>query len=433
MILVMNTSIKVESKWQRPETLLTTVIICSVFILFWYYRGDLRDAAAYLTWGKSVLQNQNPYQIYASRSGSFGPVVISLLIMAVPHALQTLLVQVLSFISVGMVIQCFFSTQERLTRLSIYLLAIWSSPFRENLATNQVSIIVIGIMCAGVIVFQKYSNKAAYVFLAASLIAVALDLKPHLTLFFLAYLLVRKRALSLALYVFGFLLITHGAIDLLQRKVLEISWFNQLSSLNKLAKAGNLNDSVSFWPLGLKIFHNANLMYLISTMLLITLLFFTLRFAGAKYGDAEGIALSFLVPAVSIYFHFYDLAILAILAIGVTLQIKRNFLQIAAISYILLPLEYQSIRNIIIFGFLTVYFGMYKTNPRSAIPSIVGGVIIGIIFRVSCSALSLNPRDTQVLMVSLSIIILASIVFNAIKRNHTSLTLCHPRRVEKIE
>lgn len=415
MILTMNSSKGIDLNLKRQELIALVMIFLSIAVLMWYYRGNLRDASAYLTWGKSVLQNDNPYELYSSRSGTFGPVVVSFLLLAVPGFLQTVLVQALSFLSVGLVIQTFFRSQSRVAKLVIYLFSIWLSPFRENLATNQISIIVIGILCLGILIFQKYKGDSKFELLAASFLAVSVDLKPHLVLFFLFYFIVRHQAFRLALFTLSVLFVTHTTINLAQGQILELSWLDQLSSLNDLAKTGNLNDSVSFWPLALKIPLDPQLLYVISTLLVITLFIMLLRIARKLSGEATGIALSFLIPSVSLYFHFYDLAILAILAVGVMLQKQRNFLQIACFSFILLPLEYQSIRNLVLFGVLSIFFGLYKTNIRKAIPNVIVGCIIGMAFRIASSALSLNERDTQVFMVSLSTLMIGSLIFNALK------------------
>ncbi len=412
---------------RRQELIVLAMIFLSFVVLMWYYRGNLRDASAYLTWGKSVLQNENPYEIYSSRSGSFGPVVISLLLLAVPGFAQTILVQALSLLSVGVIIQTFFANQSRVAKLIIYLFAIWSSPFRENLATNQISIIVIGILSAGVWVFQRYKGNWKFELLAASFLAVSLDLKPHLVLFFLVYFIIRKQAVRLSVFTLAVLFVTHGSINLFQGQILELSWLDQLSSLNDLAKAGNLNDSVSFWPLALKISLDPQLLYIISTLLVLTLFLLLLRIAREPYAEAKGIALSFLIPSVSLYFHFYDLAPLAIMAIGVILQKQRNFLQIACISYILLPLEYQSIQNVLLFGLLTTFFGLYKSVTRKAILNLIAGTITGLLFRIASSALSLNERDTQVFMVSVSTCMVASLVFHALK-NGSEISLSRSKK-----
>jgi uncharacterized membrane protein (UPF0136 family) len=103
------------------------------------------------------------------------------------------------------------------------------------------------------------------------------------------------------------------------------------------------------------------------------------------------------------------------MAIGVILQKQRNFLQIACISYILLPLEYQSIQNVLLFGLLTTFFGLYKSVTRKAILNLIAGTITGLLFRIASRALSLNERDTQVFMVSVSTCMVASLVFHALK------------------
>jgi hypothetical protein len=63
MILAMNYSKVIELKSKRQELIALVVIFLSIAVLMWYYRGNLRDASAYLAWGKSVLQNDNPYEL----------------------------------------------------------------------------------------------------------------------------------------------------------------------------------------------------------------------------------------------------------------------------------------------------------------------------------------------------------------------------------
>ena len=229
------------------------MISISILYLLIYYNdnGNMHDAGVYVDSGLAVFNGENPYEC-CSRWGSFGPVPFSAFIVVFPLAMQAAVVRLLSLAGIYMFLRTFFPTKVETDRYLIFLVIIWCSPVRELMVTNQMTGICIGLVALGVKIHElhgryKYSKTLAIV--SATLFAMALDMKPHITIIFFISWCIYRKAIKLFAYVIIALMSTHALIDFSQNKILELDWLANLRGVNSSAIQSTLGDSLSFWPI----------------------------------------------------------------------------------------------------------------------------------------------------------------------------------------
>jgi hypothetical protein len=387
-----------------------------MLILMIQYRGGIRDAGVYLLSGDSILNKDNPYlpaDGNMSRWGTFGPVPFSALLSILPEIFQVLLLQLMNFLSVGIIIKTFKPKIGTKEFLVVYILSIWSSPFREGLATNQMSCITLGLVALTVSVIQKRPRTIISWLLAAIPMAMALDLKPHLTFVFFISLCIYLRSWTFLLFTSFILLITHGVINLYHGRILEVDWLNSIISLNSSAKKNNLGDSVAFWPLVNEILDKPTIIYFMS--IFIFLLATVYSFISAKNLDGTSLTfLSFAAPSLFIYFHFYDMVLLTIITIITLIRFKEIFLSVCTLSMILVPkiwLEPKNWTLVILLSFLLVIWKFRLENIKKLhIYKFCLGIIMSVAIHMFNDALELDQFLLQTLIVS-ECLLLCGIVY----------------------
>jgi hypothetical protein len=379
----------------------------------WQYRGGLRDSGVYFNSGKLILSRDNPYVPAESRWGTFGPLPFTLFLSIFPAEVHTQAVQLLTFLGAAIFTRSIFPKMKPDDFIFTYLLLIWSSPFRENLATNQMSCIVLGFIGVSLFILQKESKQIYDWMLASIPMAIALDLRPHTTIFLFIAASIYFRSTRLFFGTVSILLLAHLSINLSQGRILEIDWFNSLKTLNSAAQGNKLGDSVSFWPLLNHYLDAPSLFYAISIITTLVLFCILLLTVLARNISINWIALSFLIPAFSIYFHFYDLIALVAVGLGTVVLNRPNVYAVSLLSFILIPLEFSQFKNIFLYIALTSLYILFKGINKKSIKALVFGNLVALVVRLLSLRLELDARITQSLMVSLSVILLVGLIFSA--------------------
>jgi hypothetical protein len=393
--------------------LVSTTLISTIFLLVYYHDdGEFHDAGVYYESGLAVLRGDNPY--VASRWGSFGPVPFSILVSIVPMEAQAAFVRILSFLGVYIFFRVFFPNNRRIEPMAISLVLLWLSPFRELLVTNQISGIAIGLIALGVKFLGPFSSFRALTLkalLGATFFAMALDLKPHICIFFFISWVIYHRSFSKFSIVALVLFVTHAVIDLSQMKILELEWMSTLRSLNESASQSALGDSLSFWPILNHFWPAPSLYYLLSIVVPLCLSAACFYWAYKGKWDVTFV-LCFFIPATSSYFHYYDAVPLCVVFAVLLFRISNQLLITFSVSFILIPKEYLMLRNQLLVLFMIGLFSvrekmLHKEKKLWKILTIVfTGLAFSYLLRVFNTSLQLSSHLLQSLIVTQTLIII---------------------------
>ena len=418
------------SRKDALKNLLITAILLSAAYLVIFYNdaGKMRDAGVYIDSGFAVFKGENPYEC-CSRWGSFGPVPFSALMAIVPLDIRAGAVRILSLLGIYCFYRVIFPNKRILEPFLVFLIILWTSPVRELLVTNQMTGVAIGLLGLGIKLSERYKAGKILTFpklLSAIPIAMALDMKPHMTIvFFISWIIFAKRLdifLSTAIVIFS----THAIINLSQMRILELDWLSRIRNLNSLASDNSLGDTLAFWPVLNNYIKAPNFFHTVSMILTITLTLICFYLAKNQQKDSA-IFLSFFVPATSIYYHFYDAVPLTVIVVILIARMKNTFISALVLSFFLVPLIFDSVRNqalIFAIGILTMFWIHERVSDKSY-AALFGGLFSGFAAAVFVHILNLRLGLSEHLLQSLIVtqcLVLALVIFFFSKREKIPVT-----------
>jgi hypothetical protein len=320
---------------------ITIIIISSASLSFIYRIGSsrvdkenptpgIRDLGAYLEIGNQVLNGQNPYVNPNLRAGYLGSIAISLLDNLFSQRTLSFLWQiltVLSFIIFSYSISRILNL--RSLPLMMILIMIWFSSVRENLVTNQITGLIALIYALIFILIKNNQNFCVlHHFTIAVLTVLAWDLKPHLTILPLLLVFVYIKRFSLIVASFTLWILSHFFFFILFDKPLFLEWLRSL-----IMQAGDnspyFGDSRFVWNLLINFGIPKSLIFFTS-MFLVLFASSCLVFFREKFSLNTFLILAFSIPALGIYFHFYDFSILAVLVFSIAFHYPKGNLGFTA-------------------------------------------------------------------------------------------------------
>ena len=326
-----------------------------VFICFYYrpsgikdldYIGPpLRDIGLYIDAGRAILNGNNPYETVGSRFGFVGCIPFALIANLLPESVLNLTFQLLNILGLIVFILIFNKLYTNFRPELVIITSLWLSSFREILATNQITGILLGLLAVGYYLglVNKLQVSKLKIIVSAFSFVIAIDLKPHLSLIFFIIIVVKSRNFQLFKFVTIVWVVLHGLVNLSQRRILEFSWLDTILDLQNQAKNASLGDSVSFWPLLSEALRIES--FPTALLFLPMLILFICLIVLSNFLTWQDISIwSFLTPSFFIYFHHYDIVPAAVLFL-ILLQSRYFRYLLIPVGFFLIPIEFNSVRN----------------------------------------------------------------------------------------
>ena len=416
-----------SSKFER--TFLWLAIGFSVIIICFYYRPSgikdldyigppLRDIGLYIDAGRAILNGNNPYETVGNRFGFVGCIPFALIATLLPESVLNLTFQLLNILGLITFIFIFNKLYTNFRPELVIITSLWLSSFREILATNQITGILLGLLSTGYYFSQvnKFQASKLKIIVAAFSFVIAIDLKPHLSLVFFIILVVKSRNFQLFKFVTIVWVILHGLVNLSQRRILEFAWLDIVLDLQNQAENASLGDSVSFWPLlnaALSIESFPTLFLFLPILILITCLIVLSNFL--TWQDVS--IWSFLIPSFFIYFHHYDIVPAAVLFL-IVLQSRYFRYLLIPVGFFLIPIEFNSVRNQ---ALVLAIFLLWKYQLKSYIS--YTNLLISwsslILIHMINSQVATSPKIIQSLVVSQMIFMIVALLgYKNYSQNH---------------
>jgi hypothetical protein len=227
----------------------------------------------------------------------------------------------------------FRSTLQTERLLILLSLGVWFSCFREVFSTGQITGILAGLLALGFESLKTISYRGK--FLAGLAFAMALDLKPHLVIFFIitSYMFFRKTKdiwIPMAILITG-----HVLIDIYNRAILEKEWFEVLSSVSDPERDPTNTGTRTIWPIIRLILNRESVASYIPTFIFLFLGIALIITAGRNKG-LRWVYLSLMLPVFYNYFHLYSFFPLAILILGITIEKRRPIILGVTLPFLLI-------------------------------------------------------------------------------------------------
>jgi hypothetical protein len=325
-------------------------------VLYYYRLGGTRDFGLYVNAGRAFISGENAYETQLWRSGSFGSTVIWLISLPIPSSLEPLIFQIFSFAGFFAFANLIGIASEK--RYWIFGLILFLSPVREVINTIQITGFVIGLLAVSLLDRSSRSmlNPLTYTFIQGISLAIALDLKPHSIIFVVGLLFMKKIKRDVIFCAFGICLIGHAVINLINKTILEVSWFRNLVSLGNASGEGG--ESTSVWRLVDYLSKGAIKTSVISPLLIACLLLIV-GFFGKKFNFRDLVLIGLIASSLMTYMHYYDLAPLSVFTLAIFSKNAKSILGLASLMFMILPREVGSFRNVVILILLTTLIMLF--------------------------------------------------------------------------
>jgi len=229
---------------------------------------------------------------------------------------------------------------------------------REVINTIQITGFVIGLLAVSLLDRSSRSmlNPLTYTFIQGISLAIALDLKPHSIIFVVGLLFMKKIKRDVIFCAFGICLIGHAVINLINKTILEVSWFRNLVSLGNASGEGG--ESTSVWRLVDYLSKGAIKTSVISPLLIACLLLIV-GFFGKKFNFRDLVLIGLIASSLMTYMHYYDLAPLSVFTLAIFSKNAKSILGLASLMFMILPREVGSFRNVVILILLTTLIMLF--------------------------------------------------------------------------
>ena len=372
------------------------------FLVFWKSPGSgFGDDGIYVAAGQRLVQGDVIYRD-GFRSGPFGALAMFVLSKLFPQDVSWIIFQL---ICIGCVSGIVFLLTQRFPipyRLLISIFAISSAPMREHLHNHQITALVTFLALWPFLVKRKHWWVRAAALVSCSF---AVDLKPQIALVVIVVLSVYSRNFKIILYSGLFSIIAHLTISAARAENVTLEWF---SFMLNLSQSNSWGESIYIWPLFEALNIDPVLLHIFEYAAILLVMIWT--FKCALSGDLHSCLMGIGVFTYFLsYSHFYDLILLAILAIlkAFSDPNARSFL---FMTFAIMPGGVTELSNLV---FLISMFALYVLVVERVTNLITGALIsVGLLPLLDyVISTVLSTTDLQVRFRSTAYIILALILF----------------------
>ena len=343
-------------KYLIPFTFLLGVV--------YYYRNEgVRDLGYYQEAGRVLAGQGNPYADLAWRSGPVGTIFLYFAFGAFPNEVKIFLFQLISVMGFLLLIKPFLKGLNVLQLNFLFSAIISSAPVRETLSAKQLTgLMAMGIALSITPILMRENLSRKQSFFASLVLAIALDLKPHILVPLLIMMIFYKSGLKLILMSGTLLAFMHVAISVYCKKFLLFEWFNNIKDLgNSLGRDG---ESVSLWKILVIADISENLVVYISATFQIAILFFGLYLLRRKF-ILFAVLLILISQSLGSYVHIYDFALVSTLILLLITKENLSYIHLLFLMFVTVPLEYLKVFNLILITVLSVFFCSIKAKGKN--------------------------------------------------------------------
>jgi len=386
--------------------------LASLFVVLFTYRlgslrvdkgqtPGLRDIGTYFDGGLSIIAGDDPYQNTYFRIGPTGGLILGVFAKLFPEYLAATIIMALSVLGFVYFLATFAGFRKSDTiPWALMGVLVFISAHRENLVNIQITGILALCVSAGFRLLESKSPTRSLI--GVSLIAIAVETKPHVLALFVLAMLIYQKTLSVIWMAAIFLSITHALISIHTKTFITLSWMNLILSLGRKANSGQLPERIAFESpfeaLGISKSASAIVMLLLFTFAAILLLLSSTKW--------HTVHLGLVIPSLGIFFHYYDLALAFGLMLTILYASRRYYLLFALLGMYLIPQNFGSISNIFLVFILMLVLCFFtdQVNPLNVLRYIGIGLTSWVVYLLLVQSLN-SQIEIHELTMSLSIVI----------------------------
>ncbi len=341
--------------------LLLLILTISVAYLISIRYGTLGDASIYLTAGREISLRNDPY-LGEFRSGPVGAISLYIFSTLLPRATIEIVFQLLNLSGIFYFARRIIPKTNNEVFLVILILLTWSSPVREMIFVHQLNGIALGLATIALFTamnFKKRLTRYTVHSLQSLCLLVSLELKPHLVVPIILYIVVKNKKYSLLLRTTILGLILHLVINIYTSLPLEILAYRKIVDISAIGSSTEWNEITNIWTVFDYFIPAYNFWYSTAVAASIISIILILK-NSSKNQSLLPLTLCAVFPAITIYSQLHQMILISILICTSLVINKVNFLSVIALLFLFVPLEITNPRNWIFLAVISVALFWYK-------------------------------------------------------------------------
>jgi len=289
---------------------LSIIAFISIFtIMSFNYSLNLADFGDYIKAGSLIADRINPYEQLMYANSPISALFFYLVSWVLPFPILPVMVHLLNVLGALFFLKWYVSQKLNALYLNLFGISLILGVGRALFGNVQVTGITLGLVALAFTLDHKLKSS----YLSLSLLLLALEIKPQITIPFLVLFIFQKNVVFKKIsFLFFSALTLHATVELYFGSNLHFTW---LDKVIRYSKNSILESSyeISIWKGINQIFDQQQFLRLFSLLSIVITLIFVAKYS--KSNPEKAIFLALIFPVFNSYVHLYDYVGILLIAI----------------------------------------------------------------------------------------------------------------------
>ena len=386
---------------------LSIITFISIFTTMSFnYSLNLADFGDYIKAGSLIADRINPYEQLMYANSPISALFFYLVSWVLPFPILPVMVHLLNVLGALFFLKWYVGQKFNALYLNLFGISLILGVGRALFGNVQVTGITLGLVALAFTLDHKLKSS----YLSLSLLLLALEIKPQITIPFLVLFIFQKTGVFKKIsFLFFSALTLHATVELYFGSNLHFTW---LEKVLRYSKNSILESSyeISIWKGINQIFDQQQFLRLISLFSILITLIFVAKYS--KSNPEKAIFLALIFPVFNSYVHLYDYVGILLIAIKYV-NLKRLESLILMLPFLFLfPITKNAFLYSLTIELLVIGIVMFKLKSRAFVW--VGlGLVVNQIFAYLW-VFDLNQEIQMSIYLSLFTVLLSYYVYRSI-------------------
>ena len=372
------------------------------------YSINLADFGDYIKAGSLIADRINPYEQLMYANSPISALFFYLVSWILPFPILPVMVHLLNILGALFFLKWYVGQKFNALYLNLFGISLILGVGRALFGNVQVTGITLGLVALAFTLDHKFKSS----YFSLSLLLLALEIKPQITIPFLVLFIFQKTGVFKKIsFLFFAALTLHATVELYFGSSLHFAW---LEKVLRYSKNSILQTSyeISIWKGINQIIDQPQFLRVISMLSIVIALFLVARYS--RLNPEKAVFLALMFPVFNSYVHLYDYVGILLIAIKYANLKRLESLILIVPFFFFFPVSKNSFLLTMMIELVVISAVVLRLKSRAFV-WIGVGLIIGQIIAYS-SVLNLNQEIQMSIYLSLYTVFLSYYVYRTMFR-----------------
>jgi hypothetical protein len=286
------------------------IVFISIFIIMSFnYSLNLADFGDYIKAGSLIADHINPYEQLMYANSPISALFFYLVSWILPFPILPVMVHLLNVLGAMFFLKWYAGQKFNALYLNLFSITLFLGVGRALFGNVQVTGLTLGLVALAFTLDHKLKSS----YLSLSLLLLALEIKPQITIPFLVlFIFQRTGVFKKIIFLFLSAFTLHATVELYFGSDLHFTW---LEKVLRYSKNSILQTSyeISIWKGINQIFDQQQFLRVISLLCIVFTLILVVKYS--KSNPEKALFLALIFPVLNSYVHLYDYVGILLIAI----------------------------------------------------------------------------------------------------------------------